>query len=270
MPSGSTGERIAAQAQRTTQHTSISAQAVGSHPPLPHSHFVVVCVRVLVRRVPVSLSDMDIILRVIDPDQSGSMTMEEWLDFMLASDDNLEQQSLNARAKQTQKNAEAGGKTLFSQAAFLGGEAIDAFPGGSYVTNTIKDPLGTVVNVANSAVDIATDPVGALTDDFLPMMGMPESREPLKADFDPQGAHADGAKARTIIAVPSGDPNQNQKPVNTNTQESMDNVSCYTSAVPPLLANYGVFLTRCLPLCLQPISDANAPAFDSDDGDVAT
>jgi hypothetical protein len=144
------------------------------------------------------------------------MTLEEWLDFMLATDDNLEQQSLNARAQESKNNAQAGGDNLLSQSLFLGAEAIDAFPGGSYVTKTIKDPLGTVVNVANSAVDIATDPVGALKEDLLPMMGMPESREPLKADFDPEGAHANGAKARTIgIADPS----------QVNMMASMDNVS---------------------------------------------
>lgn len=145
-----------------------------------------------------SNADMDIILRVIDPDQSGYMTMEEWLDFMLATDDNLEQASLNASAAESKLNAEAGGDGIVSSYIKYGEEAIDAIPGGSYVTKTIKDPRGTVVNVANGTLQVVTDPMGALKDDLLPMMGLPEARKPLKGHWDPEGIHAGDQRSRTM------------------------------------------------------------------------
>ena len=35
-------------------------------------------------------TSLDIIMQVMDPDQSGRVSIEEWLDFMLSTEENLE------------------------------------------------------------------------------------------------------------------------------------------------------------------------------------
>lgn len=141
---------------------------------------------------------MDTILRIMDPDQSGCITMEEWLDFMLSSDDNLAQEALSASQKESQLNAQAGGEGIFEYIKY-GEEAIDSIPGGSYITKTLKDPVGAVVKVSNSTIHAVTDPVRAIEQDLLPIMGMPEARKPLKGHWDPAGntASARGGKPLT-------------------------------------------------------------------------
>jgi hypothetical protein len=45
---------------------------------------------------------------MIDPDQSGDLEMDEWLNFMMASDDDLEQVALDAAIVQQVTNAKKG------------------------------------------------------------------------------------------------------------------------------------------------------------------
>ena len=148
-------------------------------------------------RVPVSQSDMDTILRVMDPDQNGYITMEEWLDFMLSSDDSLEQETLCASQMQSKQNAEAGGDGIFEYIKY-GEEAIDAIPGGIYFTKTLKDPIGAVVHVSNSTLHAVTNPVRAIEHDLLPVMGMPEQRKPLTGHWDPAGNSANARGGRPL------------------------------------------------------------------------
>jgi hypothetical protein len=167
----------------------LSSEMAGSLIPL----FSVVCCR-----VPVSTAEMDTILRVMDPDQSGFITMEEWLDFILSTDENLAQETLTASHKQSQLNAEAGGEGIYEYLKYTE-EAIDSIPGGTYFTKTLKDPIGTVVQFSNSTIHAVADPVRAIEEDLLPAMGMPEQRKPLKGQWDPAGnsASARGGKPLT-------------------------------------------------------------------------
>lgn len=57
-------------------------------------------------KISVTSDEVDLILRVMDPDQSGSITMQEWLDFMLATEENLEGNTLAAEQSQNAINAE--------------------------------------------------------------------------------------------------------------------------------------------------------------------
>ena len=148
-------------------------------------------------RVPVSQSDMDTILRVMDPDQNGYITMEEWLDFMLSSDDSLEQEALCASQMQSKQNAEAGGDGIFEYIKY-GEEAIDAIPGGTYFTKTLKDPIGAVVHVSNTTLHAVANPVRTIEHDLLPVMGMPEQRKPLKGQWDPAGNSANARGGRPL------------------------------------------------------------------------
>lgn len=134
-----------------------------------------------------SSSDMDTIMRVMDPDQSGQITMDEWLDFMLSSDDELEHQSLEATEVESKMNAEAGGETIMSSWTKYGEEAIEALPGGIYVTHTIKDPLGTVNRVGERTLQVVKDPIHAIEEDLLPVLGVPEQRKPVQGNWDPEG-----------------------------------------------------------------------------------
>ena len=149
-------------------------------------------------RVPVSTSDMDTVLRVIDPDQSGYVSMDEWLDFMLSTDDDLAKETLSASQQESKNNAEAGGEGLMAYVKY-GEEAIDFIPGGSYVTKSIKDPIGTVVNVGNGTIRAVTDPIKTFEDELLPVLGVPEERKPVEGDWDPAGntATARGGKPLT-------------------------------------------------------------------------
>ena len=59
-------------------------------------------------KVPITKQQFKPILRMIDPDQSGDLEMDEWLNFMMASDDDLEQVALDAAIVQQVTNAKKG------------------------------------------------------------------------------------------------------------------------------------------------------------------
>ena len=50
--------------------------------------------------------EVDLILRILDPDQSGHVEMEEWLDFMLATENDLEKHTRNTEHKINAINGE--------------------------------------------------------------------------------------------------------------------------------------------------------------------
>jgi hypothetical protein len=85
--------------------------------------------RSTLRRYKISLTKAEFkhIFRVIDPDQSKTMTMEEWIDFMMATEQNLELQTTEATEMQQKTNAEKGDsfEVFVSEGAgvFLGARA---------------------------------------------------------------------------------------------------------------------------------------------------
>ena len=114
-------------------------------------------------RVPISAADMEIIMRIIDPDQSGQMSMEEWLDFMLATDENLTKATLKASGEASRINAEKGGDGFLDIRNYAA-EALSVVPGGDAIVSTVKDPLGTVQNVSAAVQDAVNDPIGAINE----------------------------------------------------------------------------------------------------------
>lgn len=66
--------------------------------------------RMALRRYKISITKEEFkhIFRVIDPDQSKSMTMDEWVDFMMATEQDLELQTTEAIEVQQQANAQKG------------------------------------------------------------------------------------------------------------------------------------------------------------------
>ena len=106
---------------------------------------------------------MEIIMRIIDPDQSGQMSMEEWLDFMLATDENLTKATLKASGEASRINAEKGGDGFLDIRNYAA-EALSVVPGGDAIVSTVKDPLGTVQNVSAAVQDAVNDPIGAINE----------------------------------------------------------------------------------------------------------
>jgi len=90
-------------------------------------------------KVPITKPDFAHLLRVIDPDQSNSMSMEEWIDFMMATDDESDAQMAATIDSENLKNSEKG--TGLTQ---LLGEGITLLAGnavGSAFDIAIKAPL---------------------------------------------------------------------------------------------------------------------------------
>lgn len=56
-------------------------------------------------RIPITSDDLDTIMRVMDPDQSGALSIQEWVDFMLASEENFEKRAINSEKKIRDNNA---------------------------------------------------------------------------------------------------------------------------------------------------------------------
>ena len=59
-------------------------------------------------KVTITKSEFTHVLRVIDPDQSGSMSIEEWIDFMMATDANLDKNVNSVIESDRVRNAEKG------------------------------------------------------------------------------------------------------------------------------------------------------------------
>ena len=108
-------------------------------------------------KVPITKKDFHHILRVIDPDQSNSMSMEEWINFMMSTDDESDDKVANVIDKENKANGDKGTglTTVVSEGVTLlagntAGQAFDA---------VVKKPLDTVLG--NSGVasesEVATD-----------------------------------------------------------------------------------------------------------------
>jgi hypothetical protein len=59
-------------------------------------------------KVPITRKEFREVFRVIDPDQTHSMNMEEWVDFMTATDVGLDLHTTNAAATEQRKNSQPG------------------------------------------------------------------------------------------------------------------------------------------------------------------
>lgn len=83
-------------------------------------------------KVPLSKDEYAAVVRVIDPDQSGSMNLDEWIDFMMATDADLEGQAREATTMQRELNAAKGDglSTLVGEGAtMLFGEKVGGVVG---------------------------------------------------------------------------------------------------------------------------------------------
>jgi len=95
-------------------------------------------------RVPITRDDLDTIMRVLDPDQSGQVSMHEWVDFMLSSSDNFERRAHLAQHRAREINAE---KNLLADVS-------------STVTGLKDDLLSGVVEGVATKLDFVADVSG--------------------------------------------------------------------------------------------------------------
>eukprot|EP01046_Picozoa_sp_COSAG06_P010581 COSAG06_NODE_580_length_14025_cov_11.644478_5_plen_828_part_00 len=98
-------------------------------------------------KVPVQSDEVEVILRVMDPDQSGAVSMQEWLDFMLASEDDLEAITVNTEHTINSLNAQ---KSLMDESM-------------KSVSNMAAGGMGAVASGLDSTLG-AVPLVGGLTD----------------------------------------------------------------------------------------------------------
>jgi hypothetical protein len=93
-------------------------------------------------KIAMTPEDLEIILRVMDPDQSGSVSIEEWLDFMLSTEENLEAITLTTEHTINSINAtksvvtEGLGALAGAMASGLD-NTVGALPGVSNVTSSM-------------------------------------------------------------------------------------------------------------------------------------
>jgi hypothetical protein len=102
-------------------------------------------------RVMITKSEFKDIFRVIDPDQSYTMSLDEWVDFMMASDADFEAQTLEADQVRQQMNAKKGnnlGQLAGEGAGFLMGATVGGLVGGV---------VGKVENVVDGTLDLVGD-----------------------------------------------------------------------------------------------------------------
>eukprot|EP01047_Picozoa_sp_COSAG01_P084637 COSAG01_NODE_18250_length_1089_cov_1.011111_2_plen_168_part_00 len=99
-------------------------------------------------KVPIAKDEFAQVARVIDPDQSGDMTMEEWIDFMMATDEDLEGQTREAAQAQREINAAKGdglGAVFGEGAQLLFGDKVGGVVGG------MAEKVGDLTDVALDA-----------------------------------------------------------------------------------------------------------------------
>ena len=92
-----------------------------------------------------TVSEIDLILRILDPDQSGHVEMEEWLDFMLATENDLEKHTRNTEHK---INAINGEKSLMHDVSAAASSLKDQTVGT--VTGAVAGTVGAVGAVAGA------------------------------------------------------------------------------------------------------------------------
>ncbi len=138
-------------------------------------------------RVPVTKEELKVICPVIDPDQTRSISLEEWLDFMLASDDNLCLQVLRsaemARKANAAKGSQQGGLVgMAVDMSQYSREAIAALPMGELVLSTIEHPIDT----ANKAVQGVQELAEMEANDALAVVaGIDKQRKKIVSEFQP-------------------------------------------------------------------------------------
>jgi len=149
-------------------------------------------------RVPISKSELNVITPVIDPDQSGELSLEEWLDFALGSDDGLIMSVLYSAEVQRKANAAKG-----SQQGGLVGMAIDsvqysreaimAMPMGALMLSTLEHPIETGKKAVEGVQTLAEMEAN---DALAVMAGVDKQRKQIMHDFQPKvgGAFVDVAK----------------------------------------------------------------------------
>ena len=92
-----------------------------------------------------TVSEIDLILRILDPDQSGHVEMEEWLDFMLATENDLEKHTRNTEHK---INAINGEKSLMHDVSAAASSLKDQTVGT--VTGAVAGTVGAMGAVAGA------------------------------------------------------------------------------------------------------------------------
>eukprot|EP01047_Picozoa_sp_COSAG01_P070155 COSAG01_NODE_10559_length_2133_cov_1.785644_3_plen_180_part_00 len=101
-------------------------------------------------KVPTTKAEFAQVARVIDPDQSGDMTMEEWIDFMMATDEDLEEQTREAADVQCEINAAKGDgfSAVFGEGAqLLCGDKVGGVVGG--MAEKVADLTDVALDVFN-------------------------------------------------------------------------------------------------------------------------
>lgn len=148
-------------------------------------------------RVPVSKEELDIICRIIDPDQTQSISLEEWLDFILVSDDNLAQQVLRSTMMARKANAMKGSQQegLFGMALDTwqySREVISAVPMGAMVLTTIEHPVESGKRAVRGVQTLAEMEAN---DALAVVAGIDKQRRKIVHEFQPmvEGAFVDVA-----------------------------------------------------------------------------
>ena len=98
-------------------------------------------------KVPMTKKEFAMIFRVIDPDQSGKMDMDEWIDFMMGSDVDLMLDHADAQQTEAQKSAALADQGYVSSLAggmtgLVLGDAV-----GQMVTDAVDGAAGAVSGV---------------------------------------------------------------------------------------------------------------------------
>ena len=110
--------------------------------------------------MPIDKEELKIMCRVIDPDQSGAVSLHEWLDFALATEEDLLAQTLaaneKARAANAAKGSDRGGIAGFVQEGMqYSREIVSAVPMGTTMLATIEHPLDTSKKAMQGVTDLA-------------------------------------------------------------------------------------------------------------------
>jgi len=118
-------------------------------------------------RIPITSDDLETIMRVLDPDQSGQISLQEWVDFMLATADNFERKTTDTEARIRELNAEQG---------FM--DDLVSF-GESVITETRDGITGTVTGTIEGAL--------LVTGDVLTPFGGEKLLQPVHSGFQKAG-----------------------------------------------------------------------------------
>eukprot|EP01043_Picozoa_sp_COSAG02_P040525 COSAG02_NODE_3288_length_7000_cov_1414.390958_6_plen_789_part_00 len=138
-------------------------------------------------RVSITKQELNVICPIIDPDQTRSITLEEWLDFALASDDNLCLQALRsaeiARNANAAKGSQQGGLMgMFVDISQYSREAIAALPLGEVVLATIEHPIDTAKGAVQGVQELAEMEAN---DALAVVAGIDKQRKKIVSEFQP-------------------------------------------------------------------------------------